>query len=41
MDELLSALNRAGFDAEAYDFETMDPVKPDSERVQFSGRKRR
>ena len=41
VDELLSALNRAGFDAEAYDFETMDPVKPDSERVQFSGRKRR
>ena len=41
VDELLSALNRAGFDAEAYDFETTDPVKPDSERVQFSGRKRR
>lgn len=41
VDELLSALNRAGFDAEAYDFETMDPVKPDSERVQFWGRKRR
>lgn len=40
-DELLKALCRAGFDAEAYDFETMDPVKPDSERVQFSGRKRR
>ncbi|MEF2800208.1 MAG: class I SAM-dependent methyltransferase [Christensenellales bacterium] len=40
-DELLKALNRAGFDAEAYDFETMDSVKPDSERVQFSGRKRR
>ena len=41
VDELLSTLNRAGFDAEAYDFETTDPVKPDSERVQFSGRKRR
>jgi len=41
VDELLSALNRAGFDAEAYDFETTEPVKPDSERVQFSGRKRR
>ena len=41
VDELLKALNWAGFDAEAYDFETMDPVKPDSERVQFSGRKRR
>ena len=40
-DELLKALRRAGFDAEAYDFETMDPVRPDSERVQFSGRKRR
>lgn len=41
VDELLSALNRAGFDAEAYDFETTEPVKPDSERVQFWGRKRR
>ena len=41
VDELLSALNRAGFDAKAYDFETTEPVKPDSERVQFSGRKRR
>ena len=38
--ELLKALRRAGFDAEAYDFETTDPVKPDSERVQFWGRKR-
>lgn len=39
-DELLGALRRAGFDAEAYDFETTDPVKPDSERIQFVGRKR-
>ena len=39
--ELLKAMCRAGFDAEAYDFETMEPVKPDSERVQFWGRKRR
>lgn len=27
VDELLSALNRAGFDAKAYDFETTEPGK--------------
>ena len=38
--ELLRALNKAGFDAEAYDFETTEPPRPSSERVQFLGRKR-
>lgn len=39
-DELISAMERAGFDAKAYSFLTMENTKEDDLRIQFIGRKR-
>ncbi len=39
-DELIRAMERAGFDARAYSFLTEEQVKEDDIRIQFIGRKR-
>lgn len=39
-DELISAMEKAGFDAKAYSFLTMENTKEDDLRIQFIGRKR-
>ena len=39
-DELISAMEKAGFDAKAYSFLTMENTKEDDIRIQFIGRKR-
>lgn len=39
-DELISAMERAGFDAKAYSFLTMENTKEEDLRIQFIGRKR-
>ena len=39
VNELMSWLDQCGFDAKAYDFDTMDEPGPDSERIQFVARK--
>lgn len=38
--ELLDLLDRAGFEAQSYHAYTTEPVREDSERIQFVGRKR-
>ena len=39
-DELISAMEKAGFDAKAYSFLTMENTKEEDLRIQFIGRKR-